>query len=225
MQPNNLLSVKQWKSFEWLALLIVSMHLFGFGFMLWEPTSALFVSLTPLTLLVSLGVMLYFHQDRTNLFFISCFLVWLGGFLVELAGVQTGVIFGQYAYGEVLGIKIWDTPLIIGVNWLLLIYAVAALMAHKTWALWQKALIIGTGMTLLDVLIEPFAIRFGLWHWFGAPVPLQNYIAWLITGSTIGAVFLALNPRMQTKNRMATVVLVAQTLFFLAHNVAIFLAI
>ncbi|MCS7019403.1 MAG: carotenoid biosynthesis protein [Cytophagales bacterium] len=213
--------VGAWQLFHWLALLIASMHFFGFWLMLWQPTSAFFVSLTPLNLLISLGMLLYFHSHRTLLFFISCLLIWAGGFLVELAGVQTGQLFGQYAYGDVLGIKLWDTPLIIGVNWLLLIYAISALVAHQPWQIWQKALFVGTGMTLMDVLIEPFAIRFGLWHWFGESVPLQNYIAWLITGTIMAAVFLYLNQKISLKNRMAAVVLLSQCFFFCAHNLAI----
>lgn len=214
------LPIGQWTSFEWLALLIVSMHFFGFGFMLWEPTAAFFVSLTPLNLLVSLGTMLYFHKNRTATFALSCGLMWLGGFLVELAGVQTGVIFGHYAYGDMLGIKIWETPLIIGINWLLLIYAIATILADKNWPIWQKAFLVGACMTLLDVLIEPFAIRFGLWHWFDAPVPLQNYVAWLITGSLMAAVFLYMNKSSLAKNDMSVVVLFSQFLFFLGHNLA-----
>jgi putative membrane protein len=197
------------------------MHFFGFCFMLWKPTSAFFVSLTPLNLFVSLGVMLYFHKSPTITFAISCLLVWLGGFLVELAGVQTGVIFGRYAYGEVLGAKVWETPLIIGINWLMLIYALAAILSEKNWMLWQKAIVIGAGMTLLDVLIEPFAIRFGLWHWFDTPVPLQNYLAWLMTASVMAAVFLQMNRSSLTKNDMSAVVLLSQFLFFLGHNIAI----
>lgn len=222
MQPNILSSVSRWKTFEWLALLIASMHFFGFCFMYWQPVAAFFVALTPLTLFVSLGTMLYFHQTRHLSFYISCLLMWLGGFLVELAGVQTGAIFGKYAYGEVLGIKLWETPLMIGVNWLLLIYAIAAVTATLPLQRWQKALLIGAGMTLLDVLIEPFAIRFGLWHWYDAPVPLQNYVAWFITGSILGGIFLRLNPDMQP-NRMAAVVLLSQIGFFCAHNIAILL--
>jgi putative membrane protein len=218
------LPIQQWTSFEWLSLLIVSMHLFGFVFMLWEPTAAFFVSLTPLNLLVSLGAMLFFHKNYTTGFTISCLLMWLGGFLVELAGVQTGVIFGHYAYGEVLGIKVWETPLMIGINWLLLIYAITAVIADKNWPLWQKAILVGAGMTLLDVLIEPFAIRFGLWHWFDAPVPLQNYLAWLITGSLMAALFLYMNTSLPAKNNMSVVVLVSQFLFFLGHNIVLLFA-
>lgn len=217
------LPVRQWGAFERTAWLIISMHFFGFGFMLWQPTSAFFVSLTPLNLLASLGAMLYFHTRRTAAFLLSCLLTWAGGFLIELAGVQTGAVFGRYAYGEVLGIKLWETPLIIGVNWLLLIYALAALTAEKNLPVWQKALFTGAGMTLTDLLIEPFAVRFGLWHWYGEPVPLQNYFAWFVAGSVMAAVFLYINKNELPANRMAAVVLFSQLAFFCAHNVAILL--
>src|SRR5689334_23098853 len=35
----------------------------------------------------------------------------------EVIGVATGAIFGAYSYGEVLGFKLLEVPLIIGLNW------------------------------------------------------------------------------------------------------------
>lgn len=217
-----MLLLTKWQTFDWLAVLVISMHFFGFWLMLWQPTSAFFVSLTPLNLMVSLFVMLYFHHPYSRQFLLSCLLMWVGGFLIELAGVQTGLVFGRYAYGSPLGVQLWQTPLIIGVNWLLLIYALASVVAHRQWTLWQKALFIGASMTLLDVLIEPFAIHFGLWHWYGSYPPLQNYLAWFVAGTLLGVIFLWLNQNALRGNRMATVVLLSQIVFFIAHDLIIF---
>ncbi|MFN2335752.1 MAG: carotenoid biosynthesis protein, partial [Bacteroidales bacterium] len=43
-------------------------------------------------------------------------------FLIEAVGVNTGRIFGTYTYGKALGPALWNTPVIIGLNWFLLIY-------------------------------------------------------------------------------------------------------
>ena len=41
--------------------------------------------------------------------------------LTEAIGVNTGLLFGTYEYGANLGFKIFGVPLIIGVNWTVLI--------------------------------------------------------------------------------------------------------
>jgi putative membrane protein len=43
-------------------------------------------------------------------------LIFLIGFSVEAVGVATGILFGSYAYSDVFGFKIFDTPALIGVN-------------------------------------------------------------------------------------------------------------
>ena len=107
------------------AWFLVSMYMGGLvGIAL--PVHEDFVLLTPLNLLASLSLILWHHPkwDRPlSIFLLLCFFT---GFLVELAGVQTGLIFGEYQYGEVLGWKIWGTPLIIGINWAMLVYASAS---------------------------------------------------------------------------------------------------
>ena len=50
-------------------------------------------------------------------FFIFAFSI---GFLVEVIGVNYGIIFGNYTYGKVLGFKVLNVPLMIGVNWFFL---------------------------------------------------------------------------------------------------------
>ena len=45
------------------------------------------------------------------------------GFIIEVLGVQTGVLFGAYSYGDPLGFKVFDVPLLIGVNWLILSFS------------------------------------------------------------------------------------------------------
>lgn len=44
-------------------------------------------------------------------------IVYLIGMIVELIGVNTGLLFGTYQYGENLGIKVFGVPFLIGINW------------------------------------------------------------------------------------------------------------
>ena len=41
---------------------------------------------------------------------------------VELVGTKTGMLFGDYSYGKVLGPALQGVPLIIGINWFIMMY-------------------------------------------------------------------------------------------------------
>jgi len=61
------------------------------------------LSLTPLNLLVSLALLLWNHEKWDGKFIAAIAIVAVAGFFVEVAGVQTGIIFGEYTYGKTLG--------------------------------------------------------------------------------------------------------------------------
>lgn len=164
------------KSGVFIIILFHAVGAAGFFIPKWVP---LFQLLVPFHLLLMLGVVLFFHQPKTKIFFTAMFLVMLAGWLVELTGVKTGAVFGRYFYGKTLGIKALDIPLMIGVNWFLLIYSVTAITQKF---IPQKRLVqILAGavlLVLMDVLIEPVAIRFDYWSWQSTVPPLQNYLGW-----------------------------------------------
>jgi putative membrane protein len=102
------------------------------------------------------------------------------GFVVEILGINTGVIFGDYTYGDVLGWKIAGTPPVIGVNWFLVTYAINQLVDIAKIKKILHASIAATLITSLDYLIEPDAIRLGMWTWTEETIPIKNYIAWWV---------------------------------------------
>ena len=77
------------------------------------------LSLTPQNLLVTTFSIFFIYEDKIKMlrFFIFAFSI---GFLVEVIGVNYGIIFGNYTYGSVLGFKVLNVPLMIGVNWFFL---------------------------------------------------------------------------------------------------------
>jgi putative membrane protein len=141
-------------------------------------TRELFQQLIPLNLLLSVGVLAYFHRTWTSNFGIFIFIIFWAGYLVELLGTKTGVIFGEYAYGASLGPKIAGVPPMIGVNWILLVYITGITSQKLSSNLWFRATLGALFMVLLDMLIEPMAIRYDMWTWQGGSIPLQNYFAW-----------------------------------------------
>ncbi len=174
-----------------------------------------FLLLTPLNLLLTLAVVAW-NQTAWNIAIVRmCVFVFLAGFFIEVLGVKTGWIFGQYAYGKTLGLKLLDVPLMIGVNWMLLVYSIGVLLQPLKNNVLSAAAGAGV-MTLLDILIEPVAIRLDFWHWSNEVIPLQNYVAWFIVSFCLFVCFRMFVPLLS--NKIAKWVLLIQFIFFAALN-------
>ena len=175
-----------------------------------------FILLTPLNLLVSIGVVLWNHPQWSAATWGVLLLSFAVGFGIEIIGINTGLIFGEYAYGPVLGWKILGTPPMIGINWALLTYCIGctvnALLPQWSWPL--RAAISASVMVLLDYFIEPVAIFYDMWTWTAPEVPLQNYLAWFVISWILLAVFHYLQGWI--KNKVAYCLLIMQFLFFWA---------
>ena len=142
-----------------------------------EKTRPLFQGLIPFTLLLSMYFLWLFHEKPGKRIYLGWLIIFLLGFFIEVLGVNTGIIFGHYTYGKSLGFKIMETPIMIGVNWLILVYSCWALVGLFTSNRWLGALAGGVLMVLYDFALEPIAIRLDMWNWHLSSVPVQNYIA------------------------------------------------
>ena len=183
-----------------------------------DPTSDV-VTLTPLNLLLS-GVYLVINHKKINARFVLFFaLAFTIGFSIEVIGVKTGLIFGAYSYGDVLGIKVLDVPLVIGLNWFLLVYATSCVAEYLVKKIWLKVIVAAALMTLLDVLIEPIAIRLDFWTWEQASVPMLNYIAWFFISALVIAIHYGL--KTNQRNGAGVVLFGLQVIFFAVLNFTI----
>ena len=199
--------------------LIISSHIAGvIGIGL--PVHPDFVRLTPFSLLLSTSLVLYFHTQKTRRFWYFLTISWLIGFWIEVLGVNTGVIFGVYRYDYVFGWKVFNTPLLIGVNWLVTAYCcgITAYYLLPRSGVWLQAALGAALMTGLDVLVEPVAMHSGFWSWEGDTVPMQNYVAWFITGFVLQYLFFAW--KIGERNRLALILLICQALFFIILSCA-----
>ena len=134
---------------------------------------------------------------RTTLF-AAC--LWPLALLAELSSTRTGVPFGLYHYtGTTRGQEIYvdNVPLMDSLSFTFLAYAAFCLarvvLAGRAVSRVRLAIVSGLLMMLLDVVIDPLAVRGGRWFlgyifyypeggvYFG--VPLTNFAGWWIVGA------------------------------------------
>jgi bisanhydrobacterioruberin hydratase len=175
-----------------VTIAIFTALLFHFSGFIGMCTSAKpwFISMTPLTLLL-MSFLYGWSNKNLESEYKFCIKAFGVGMAVEIIGVNTGLLFGEYTYGDVMGPKLNGVPLLMGLQWMLTILCTA----HFTNYISEKsgiklnsishALLAGLLTTLFDVIIEPIAIDFDYWQWKGGDVPVFNYVCWFATSSLL----------------------------------------
>jgi uncharacterized membrane protein len=205
------------KRFYIIALNLIIIYIVGVCGIAFMPSEcqALFLKLTPLNLVITTAAVLWLHPTWNMKWWMSSLFIFFAGFFIEVIGVKTGRIFGVYWYGSTLGCKYLEVPVIIGVNWFLLVYLIhVSLQKIKSVVLF--AAVAAGVMTLLDYLIEPVAIRLDFWHWQNEYIPLQNFVAWYVISFFLFFFYRTVNKF--THNPIAILVLIIQFLFFALLN-------
>lgn len=102
------------------------------------------------------------------------------GFLIEVIGVNSGMPFGEYFYGDNLGPKIFSVPIVLSLNWLLLIYLSWNLASIFPLSKIKQAFLASILMVFIDLTIEPIAARLDFWYWLNQSAGALNYLSWLL---------------------------------------------
>jgi putative membrane protein len=189
---------------------------FGVGLVLHliPPTRPVMLFITPFALLAAgayvLGALAPWKQPRLLGFLIGAFLF---TFAAEAVGVATGLVFGEYRYGEALGPKLFGVPPLIGLVWCLVALGAVSLslllFRRRALALVFAPLC----CVVFDVVLEQGAVFLGYWTWGnGAAVPLRNYAAWGAISFILTAVFLLL--RIDVPSRLPAANVIIQFIFF-----------
>ena len=191
----------------------------------------LFASLTAFNLLLSAGLLIYTQKEKNVSFFLFVFVCSIVGFAVEYIGTHHHWLFGDYVYLKAMGLQWQHVPLVIGVNWFIIIYCcgisintllmkainrIAADTGKNPMAIKALSVIID-GATLavfFDWLLEPVAVKLGYWFWNGdGEIPMFNYICWFVVSLLLLMVFhLA---KFNKQNKFAVNLLLIQLMFFL----------
>ena len=129
-----------------------------------------------------------------------------------MIGVRTGIIFGNYHYGNTLGIKLLDVPVIIGINWMILIYCVGCIFHKIPGPIAVKSLMGAALLTGLDLMMEPIAMKYDFWKWNNSPIPAQNYVAWFVVSFLLLLIFHSL--KFNKENKLAPSFYIIQLAFF-----------
>jgi putative membrane protein len=184
-----------------------------------SPFQEYFRLLTPLNLITCALLLWISHREKGKEIALFSTFVFLLGYLVEFAGVKTGMVFGNYQYGATLGPKLFDVPLIIGLNWLLVMYCVASLTDTLKISVVSKVILASLLAVAIDWLIEPVAMQYDFWNWKNGVVPFQNYVGWFITSVLMQSAYHFFN--VKAENRLALSYYFIQLFFFLVLNLAI----
>jgi bisanhydrobacterioruberin hydratase len=206
----------------------VLFHAIGFVGIVFFKDSFILQS-TPINLLLMGGLLMWTQAEKNTSFWIFVVITAAIGIAVEVIGVNTKLLFGDYSYGNVLGPKVKNVPLIIGINWVITVYccgvSVHTLLVKaidkvstetSTPPMALKAVsVIVDGATLavfFDWLMEPVAVQLGYWKW-ADEIPFYNYLCWFIVAMALLVIFHFL--KFNKQNKFAVHLLMIQVMFFL----------
>ena len=194
-----------------IIILLYAVGIAGIAIQLSRP---FFIVLIPSVLLLSFIVILLFHDTysfrRDQFIFISIFIL---SFLIEVCGVNLHFPFGEYLYGHGLGFKILGTPLMIGVNWVMLVYCSSSILELTNWSVKVQILLASALMVIYDMVLEQVAPLLDMWSWKANTIPTQNFVAWFIIAIGFQAVLKLM--KVKTINPVAATVFICQFLFFI----------
>lgn len=222
--------INRFSKYQIATSLAILFHIIGLAGILFFDKN-FFARSTPFNLLLMFALLVWTQKERNRFFWIflcACFII---GVTVEIIGVNTSALFGDYHYGNVLGPKLKNVPLFIGINWFIIIYCCGISVhtlfmkiisrvseAREGTAPALKALsIIIDGATLavfFDWMMEPVAVKLNYWHWSGGEsIPFYNYICWFIVSILLLGIFHFC--KFEKQNKFAVNLLLIQFMFFL----------
>lgn len=177
------------------------------------------VLLAPVLYIIDTAFMFVSHErPRKNLLY--CFLtIIILGYIIELIAFQTQAVFGVFSFGNTLGLKLFGTPLLIGIHWFLLGLGSAYFIrwiftSHVMWVLG------GALLTIIGfVITDPVAQSLDIWSWENYSFTFQNYSIRFIVSIAMQMVILLFLKK--EKNQFAGYFFILTTLFFIISNLVL----
>jgi bisanhydrobacterioruberin hydratase len=154
-------------------------------------------------------------KDKT-VFFAWLLIAYSISFSAEALGVKTGLIFGAYRYSDVLGYKFLNVPVVIGLNWCVLVLAGYSFLSRFIKSKMAIVIFNALLLSIFDFFMEPVAIGLNYWQWEQVAVPLQNYLAWFLISLLL--TFMLILAKLRYRALFAESYLFIQMGFFMALN-------
>jgi putative membrane protein len=192
--------------------LVLLFHLTGFVGLAFSQDKSFYLKYTPLTLLLTAGLLGAFQPGRNWSFWLFVMQVFLLGFMAEFVGVNTGWLFGSYTYGATLGPKYVEVPWLIGLNWVIVTYCAGILTTYLPLPGLLRVLVGAALMVGFDLCLEPVAGQYNFWHWAGHIIPLRNFRDWFLLSLVMQLLFQ--RSSFNKRNPLVPLVYLVQLLFF-----------
>lgn len=198
-----------------IAILII-FHMVGLIGIMLPDFKQLILSLSFLNLLLAFTVIILAENENILLLISFLSIAFIIGISVELIGVHTGMLFGDYSYGANLGPKLWGVPLVIGINWGVLSITTASITQKINLPVYLKIIVNAFLLVLFDFVMEPVAMKSDFWSWKNDEIPLFNYVCWFFVALILQLIYHWI--RKPKSNKVFNALFVIQLLFFIILN-------
>ena len=207
-------------------ILLAVLHIIAVWGLKSETAMDFYFPYIPVLYLINFAFLLYYQKHwnlKAILFYAATF---AAGFIVQSFAVNFKYPFGPFTYiHSCLGPQMLNTPFMIGVHWMLLIYCIGILLKNLNYSKVQKSLLGAFMLVLYDIVLEPIAKKNSLWYWLTKkdplsnynPVPLQNYLCWFVFGFLMLLYFN--NAKAKLRNPIAPAVFIIMFFFLVAMHI------
>lgn len=169
--------------------------------------------LSSMNLYLTFVLLILSAQQKKSQLLIGLISIYSIAMISEWIGVHTHLLYGNYEYGPNLGTKIFDVPIVIGINWFLLVVGTSSLLASFKLHTLTKMILGAILMTIFDWILEPIAIQNGYWSWANHQIPIFNYISWFFVSLACQWTYYQL--KLNQKNNIHSFIFLLMTLFFI----------
>ncbi len=141
----------------------------------------LFLSLSPISLIFTFFIVVYSNIEVSYKSFATIIFIFSLSIISEIIGVNYGLLFGSYYYGENLGYSIYGVPLVIGLNWVVLTVSSGNIASYFFENKYLSIFIGSLLMLILDVIMEQVSGNIDFWY-FNDESLIFNYVTWFLLG-------------------------------------------
>jgi putative membrane protein len=201
---------------KYLIAILIIFHMVGLVGIMLPNFKDLILSLSFLNLLLAFVVILLGENESKPILMKFLLIAFVIGLTVELIGVHTGLLFGDYKYGLNLGPKLWDVPLVIGINWGVLTVTAASVTHSLKFPHTLKIIVNAFILVIFDFVMEPVAMKSDFWSWNNNSIPFFNYVCWFFIAVILQLIYFAM--RKPNSNKVFNALFFIQFIFFIILN-------